>query len=599
LALNAAATFPMARDNLLSLTTQVSGSSGRTYEAVWQSRAAITRVYQRRHLALIAAATDPAVQKVWGDLQTLRRQREQLIMAPAPPRLDDRTEKLNQLDLRIDTAERELLLQLPILKHSEDLAKLGPDALQKVLAAEAVFIDFLRYTHFEQDPAQPGLKGEKRTPRYVAFVISRQDVHRVELGSAAVVESAMRAWREVIVAKPPIGNTAARKEHEAKLARPATALRTLLWEPIEKHLPMGTATVYLAPDAELTQMPWAALPGKGNDRVLLDDYSLAVQPHGPFLLEQLSPRPMRSAKRPLPPEGLLLTGGIRYDDQPSTTLALDRGAEGVVEQPVVWDYLKGTDAERQLLAKLLQQAGLKLAANLGGSDAATARLRRELERCRYAHLATHGFFADPKFRSVLQLDQQLFARREFLTNNIGERIGAGARSPLVLSGLVCAGANLKETPERGILSGDAIAGLLLDDLHLAVLSACDTGLGDVAAGEGVFGLQRAFHIAGGKNVVASLWKVDDAATAALMVRFYSHLFTDRLPPIEALRRAQLELYRHPELIPAWAKGELRAPGKARPASTPTPPETPAELVASDGRAPVRLWAAFTLSGLGR
>jgi hypothetical protein len=66
-----------------------------------------------------------------------------------------------------------------------------------------------------------------------------------------------------------------------------------------------------------------------------------------------------------------------------------------------------------------------------------------------------------------------------------------------------------------------------------------------------------------------------------------------------LRQAQLDLYRHPELIPAWANGEARAPGTARPATTPAPPDTPPELLTSAGRTPVRLWAAFTLSGAGR
>jgi CHAT domain-containing protein len=226
-----------------------------------------------------------------------------------------------------------------------------------------------------------------------------------------------------------------------------------------------------------------------------------------------------------------------------------------------------------------------------------------LERARYAHIGTHGFFADKAFRSVLQLDPKLFERRVSLEGNILHRSGEGARSPLVLSGLVCSGANLPETPDRGVLSADAVAGLLLDDLHLAVLSACDTGIGEVAGGEGVYGLQRAFHTAGCKNVIASLWKVDDAATAALMTRFYTHLFPEdkdkRLTPIEALRRAQLELYRHPELIPAWSRGEQRAPGQPRPASTPPPADTPKELLTSDGRAPIKLWASFTLSGLGR
>ena len=96
----------------------------------------------------------------------------------------------------------------------------------------------------------------------------------------------------------------------------------------------------------------------------------------------------------------------------------------------------------------------------------------------------------------------------------------------MLIGLVLAGANRPETPGRGILTGEAIVGLDLRGLELAVLSACETGLGDVAGGEGVFGLQRAFHVAGCRNVVASLWKVDDEATAALMALFYRHLWEE-------------------------------------------------------------------------
>src|SRR5262249_30690416 len=203
-----------------------------------------------------------------------------------------------------------------------------------------------------------------------------------------------------------------------------------------------------------------------------------------------------------------------YDEEARAPVAASRGAEDVVQQKVFWSYLPGTEQERQLLARLLQKSGPKLTANLGGTEATTFRLRRELEGSRYAHIGTHGFFADATFRSILQLDPRLFARVEASFGEsmyIGRRIGEGARSPLVLSGLVCSGANRPETAERGILSADAIAGLLLDDLHLAVLSACDSGIGDVAGGEGVYGLQRAFHLAGCPNVGARLWKAGDAA----------------------------------------------------------------------------------------
>lgn len=90
-------------------------------------------------------------------------------------------------------------------------------------------------------------------------------------------------------------------------------------------------------------------------------------------------------------------------------------------------------------------------------------------------------------------------------------------------------------------------------MELAVLSACDTGLGELdQGGEGVFGLQRAFHLGGCRNVVASLWKVDDEPTAALMALFYHNLWQKGEKPLDALRHAQLALLRHPEEVPLLA-----------------------------------------------
>ena len=125
------------------------------------------------------------------------------------------------------------------------------------------------------------------------------------------------------------------------------------------------------------------------------------------------------------------------------------------------------------------------------------------------------------------------------------RSTTSGRNPLLLSGVVCAGANLARETEKpgkpigdgGILTAEAIASLPLQRLELAVLSACETGLGELAGGEGVFGLQRAFHIAGTRNVVASLWKIDDQATAALMRLFYHHLWIEKKSPLQALRQA--------------------------------------------------------------
>jgi CHAT domain-containing protein len=131
-------------------------------------------------------------------------------------------------------------------------------------------------------------------------------------------------------------------------------------------------------------------------------------------------------------------------------------------------------------------------------------------------------------------------------------------------------------------------------MDLAVLSACETGLGESATGEGVFGLQRAFHLGGCRNVVASLWKVDDEATAALMALFYHHLWAKGEPPLEALRHAQLALLRHPEKVPLLAK-ERGSPF----ATVVKRVEAPAPPQARKATSPEKHWAAFVLSGLGR
>ena len=141
---------------------------------------------------------------------------------------------------------------------------------------------------------------------------------------------------------------------------------------------------------------------------------------------------------------------------------------------------------------------------------------------------------------------------------------------------------------------EALAGLDLSKLELAVLSACETGLGEAATGEGVFGLQRAFHLGGCRNVVASLWKVDDDATAALMALFHHELWVKERPPLEALRRAQLALYRHPG--EARTLATVRGPDFDKAVRRVTQPPRAGER--PPRAALTRDWAAFVFSGSG-
>ena len=144
------------------------------------------------------------------------------------------------------------------------------------------------------------------------------------------------------------------------------------------------------------------------------------------------------------------------------------------------------------------------------------------------HIATHGFFIDEPSESELQTMQDS-EDRNLLKN------------PFLRSGLLLAGCqNPQLQEEDGILSAEEVMNLDLQNTELVVLSACETGLGDVEGGEGVYGLQRAFRQAGAKNVLMSLWKVDDTATQLLMNYFYTAILKGK-PKREALQTAQLQL----------------------------------------------------------
>jgi CHAT domain-containing protein len=185
----------------------------------------------------------------------------------------------------------------------------------------------------------------------------------------------------------------------------------------------------------------------------------------------------------------------------------------------------------------------------------SAALEGRLKACRsprILHLATHGFFLADQQRNLDQFDRDLdqFGRNLELMSveaesGIGRLSGPGMENPMLRSGLALAGANTflrRALPpaeaEDGLLTAEDVAGLDLLDTELVVLSACETGLGAVYLGEGVFGLRRAFIVAGAKTLVMSLWKVPDLATAFLMDRFYENLLSRGMERDLALSEAR-------------------------------------------------------------
>jgi CHAT domain-containing protein/tetratricopeptide (TPR) repeat protein len=575
-ALTFLAQHPQARDGFLSCARDRASDPASAYAQVWADKGYIARVYERRQLEA-RAAENPATVKTLAELTAARRRRAELLLAPATIDSDTRDKRQQEIEAYeevIEVRTRELGALLPASARADALARSAAADLQKRLPADAAVVDFLRYTHFERDRDKPGKAGEKRPSRYLAFVVTRGAVAWADLGAAADIESAVTAWRGAI-----------NSGKEIPAAVPAK-VRALVWEKVRKELPANIKVVYLCPDQALCKVPFGALPGDAPGTVLLDDFALATIPHAPFLLDKLLPQdPLKN-----PPAGALVVGAVRYDAEPAPVdVGASRG-EPLVKPgaKLSWGLLPNTAGEANGVAETAARKKLAVT-RIEGDKATTAAVLTALPRAEVVHFATHGFFADESFRSVFQLDEKNFELMLW-----GERRGRAVNSPLVMTGLVFAGANNPKTPGRGILTGEQLIDLDLSGLELAVLSACETGLGDVAGGEGAFGLQRAFHYAGTRNVICSLWKVPDESTAALMNLFYRNLWDKNLSPMEALRQAQLEIYRHPDQIGELAKGfrgkfeEVAGAGgevEAKPAK--------------DGKSHPLLWAAFTLSGPGR
>jgi CHAT domain-containing protein len=252
-----------------------------------------------------------------------------------------------------------------------------------------------------------------------------------------------------------------------------------------------------------------------------------------------------------------------------------------------WGFLPGTESELREIAGLwVDKHRLSL---LDGNGATEAALRVGLPPASFAHLATHGYFAPEADDDHPTATDERENVPPIAVRDIQPLLMTTGRNPLLLSGIVLAGANVPAPTDAnglpigddGILTAEEVAELDLSATELVVLSACETGLGQrVAGGEGVFGLQRAFALAGARTTVSSLWKVDDAATRVLMVEFYRNLWERKRGKLDALVAAQRKILA--EYDPQQGKFQPRG-------------AEPADKTLTSVSSPY-YWAAFVLSG---
>lgn len=362
--------------------------------------------------------------------------------------------------------------------------------------------------------------------RYAAFARAPDGrlVFR-DLGDAAAIDRLVSAWRASL--RGLTGDLTQDLAHEERSRQAGARLRRAVWDKVASALGKPDRVVIVT-DGTLQLVPFSALPA----------------PAGGYLVERGPILEYRSAERDVllarddgerSTSGALLALGAPAFDQTPATSATARRSErmlrGSSAQCTEFGKLRFTPLpaagdEVRAVAQILGQD----ARVLTGLDASEESFKQLAPHSRILHLATHGFVAS-------------------------EKCGNGIDAPLKLAGLALAGANRRAATqplvgEDGILTAEEIAALDLSAVAWVALSACDTGLGEIAAGEGVLGLRRAFTIAGVDTLLTALWSVDDRDARGFMTELYRARFERGLSTAEASRsasRALLEARRNRKL----------------------------------------------------
>lgn len=555
-------------------------SAAKLYELLWRRRGLVHRLLADRREAL----EEIGGQRV-RELHARRREIATSLSNLAVGSNDipgQSTEKIAALTQEREAIERDMASLVTTHRDRSLWSDCQLHDLRSTLPKGYVFVDImiLPRLNLPGDPSK--VIGPRSIEyRYMGFVVpSGAEPAIVDLGNVEEIDGDVELLREKIGKHEPIDGI-------------AKSISNKVWVPIETRLSQGTHTVLICPDGLLTALPWVALPRGNGQQMVLESYSVAVVPAGHFLVQQLDNVSSTSTGEGL----LLMVGGVDFDSLESrTATSLVAGTRGpLVDEVRRWTALPGTTTEIDGIEEIAKNRHMTV---LRSREATVSRITACLPQARWVHFATHGFFANSQYRSILDATSSTAGNRpEFVS---GSRSGRMARNPLLLSGLVFAGANDVNRRVVGspgedacsVLTSEGISLLDLSRAHLVTLSACDTGLGDIAGREGVLGLQRAFHLAGARNVVASLWKVDDESTSILMRLFYENLWGKKMTPLAALRAAQLHILNHPSVI-AGHSAVRGVNFKAQIARG----ESSSSTVAP--RTPPHLWASFVLSGVGQ
>jgi CHAT domain-containing protein len=351
---------------------------------------------------------------------------------------------------------------------------------------------------------------------YIALVLAREkgNASFVDLGSASAIDHLVEEWRQSLW-RTFTTRTSILPPPSNPVTQSGQRLREAIWDPVAAKIGR-LRLIFIIPDGSLHQVTLAGLPAQQGGYLVEHQPAFHLLSTGRDLV-----RLRDEETHPPSAKGLLALGNPDYDadnqvrskelentESTGTYRGRTTACAAMLQQH--WDRLPESGREVEAIGSFFQDGEPVLV--LTDAAATEERFKQEAPGKRILHLATHGFFLQGP---CLSAEDPGGAGPT--TRPIGE-------NPLLLSGLVLAGANSKRAAgsegEDGILTAEELAALDLRGVEIVALSACDTGRGSVEAGEGVFGLRRALEIAGARTVLTSLWPVPDNEARDWMEAFY-------------------------------------------------------------------------------
>ncbi len=392
------------------------------------------------------------------------------------------------------------------------------EQIQAALPMDSTLVDFVRLDFYSPD------KEPIQSERYVAWVTSKDKTRLVDLGEAKEIDSSIATLRKSFdLAAEDIAEYG-EKASEQRIRGELERLSQKLLAPILAEF-KNSKRLVLCPDGDLWLVPWNALV-LPDQKYLVEEHVLEFVVNSGELLE--SQADAKSAAKSTAPVIIAdpdFSGAFKSDSAPARGLSADLKLGNISQLP-------GTAAEASIVKSAFKGRYKQEPSTYLRGEATATRLL-SVQRPRALAIATHGFFLPQQSTTPL-------ANTATITQS---PTMASVEDPLLRCGLLFAGSNLPDQKGlAGVVTGRDILGLDLRGCEMVVLSACETGLGDVNSGNGIAGLRQAFHLAGAQAVVASLWNIPDEETTVQMKTFMNCLSAGQDLAL-ALAESQREMLR--------------------------------------------------------